>query len=52
MLIFRINDALPKLRVKTLRLPDSTADKEAFRSKVAHYVAEGMAAGKHKLDIL
>lgn len=38
MLIFRINDCLPKLRVRSLSLPETEEDKEKFKEKVAEYL--------------
>jgi len=38
MLIFKIKDCLPKLKVKTLSLPDKEENNERFKSKVAEYL--------------
>jgi len=38
MLIFRIKDCLPKLKVRTLSLPDKEEDKDRFKAKVAEYM--------------
>ena len=38
MLIFRINDCLPKLKIRTLALPETDENKERFKEKVLEYL--------------
>ena len=49
MLIFKLEDSLPKLNIKSLNLPQTDSDKEAFKLKVKEYIASGTGS---KLDIL
>ena len=49
MLIFKIKNALPKLRVKSLALPDSENDKIKFKELVKGHINVGTG---RKIDIL
>ena len=48
MLIFRIRNAIPKLRVKTISLPETEEKREQFKTKVSEYIAAGTGS---KIDI-
>ena len=49
ILIFKIRNALPKLRIKTITLPETDEKREDFKNKISHYIASGSGS---KINIL
>ena len=49
MLIFKIKNALPKLRIKSLALPESESDKVKFQDLVKEHINVGTG---RKIEIL
>ena len=49
MLIFKIRNAIPKLKVKSISLPETTEMREKFKTRVAEHINSGTGP---KIDIL